>query len=325
VENIAKGAAVSGQMQFPVAIHGAGALGTFFACRLGQAGCRVTLIARGARLRALQVDGLRFSDARGAVRQPCAFSGNPSAAAKAELVILAVKSWQLEGALADLAPHLAPGTAVLTLQNGVDAPDIAARVLPRHPVLAGIVHGFFNLDHDGVVRHAGVAPRLIAGVHTGDGAAHLAQLRGALARTATHCDIVADIKTELWRKMMLACAVGGLGAAYDRPAGWLRTEARAELIALLEEAVEVARAAGAKLGEADVAATLAFIDSFPPDATTSMQRDIVTGRSSEFDAQNGALKRWARRLQVLTPVNERVLDLIGQRWDAYVSSEGAAT
>ena len=103
MENIAKGAAVSGQMQFRVAIIGAGALGTFFACRLRQAGCPVTLIARGARLRTLQVDGLRFSDARGAVRQPCAFSDNASAAAQAALAILAVKSWQLDGALADLA------------------------------------------------------------------------------------------------------------------------------------------------------------------------------------------------------------------------------
>lgn len=315
-------------MRFPVTIVGGGALGTFFALCLTKAGFPVSLVARGKRLKQLRLDGLRFSDGDGDQRGVCTVSDEPVAAADAALVILAVKSWQVEAVVAGLAGHLTPDAGVLTLQNGVDAPAQVAAVLPHNPVLAGGVHGFFSLDPDGVVRHAGVAPRLIAGVYAegvaSGGGALLMHLRSAFGAAAIACDIVDDIRTELWRKMMLACAVGGLGAAYDRPAGWLRTDvqARADLVVLLGEVAAVARAAGASLGEEDVAANLAFIDRFPSESTTSMQRDIAAGRPSELDAQNGALARWANRLGVPAPVNDRVLDEIGRRWNAFARTEG---
>ena len=311
-------------MHLPIAIIGGGALGTFFALRLRQAGFCARLIARGARLDGLRRDGLRFSDAGGDMRVTCTVGDAPALAEGAQLVILAVKSWQVEQVVADIARHVGPAASILTLQNGVDAPAAVADRLPHNAVLAGVVHGFFDLEPDGVVRHAGVAPRLIAGVYAGGGQAAMASLGRVMDAAGIACDRVDDIRTELWRKMMIVCAVGGLGAAHDQPAGWLRTNetARDQLIALLGEVTAVARAAGAQLDDRDARATFGFVERFPAEATTSMQRDVVAGRPSELDAQNGALARWADRLGLPTPVNDWVLDRIGQRWDAWTTREG---
>ena len=46
-----------------------------------------------------------------------------------------------------------------------------------------------------------------------------------------------------------------------------------------------------------------FIDSLPPDSTTSMQRDIINGHPSELEAQNGAVVRLGQEVNVETPIN----------------------
>ena len=76
---------------------------------------------------------------------------------------------------------------------------------------------------------------------------------------------------------------------------------------MLEQAMlevrEVGVAGGVALGEDAVTRTLAFLDTLPPDGTASMQRDIMEGRPSELESQNGAVVRLGRGAGVPTPVN----------------------
>lgn len=48
---------------------------------------------------------------------------------------------------------------------------------------------------------------------------------------------------------------------------------------------------------------IAFIDNLQPAATASMQRDIMEGRPSELESQNGAVVRLGRETGVPTPVH----------------------
>ncbi|MGN6391509.1 MAG: ketopantoate reductase family protein, partial [Gemmatimonadales bacterium] len=52
--------------------------------------------------------------------------------------------------------------------------------------------------------------------------------------------------------------------------------------------------------------TLAYTDMLPPEGTTSMQRDIIAGRPSELEAQNGAVARLGRDKGIRTPVHDLV-------------------
>jgi 2-dehydropantoate 2-reductase len=72
----------------------------------------------------------------------------------------------------------------------------------------------------------------------------------------------------------------------------------------MQEVVAVAKAQGILLPSNSIAKTMAFIDGMPEDVQASMQRDILEGRPSELDAQNGAVVRLGKRLNVPTPVND---------------------
>ena len=49
--------------------------------------------------------------------------------------------------------------------------------------------------------------------------------------------------------------------------------------------------------------TMEFIEALPEEGTASMQRDIIEGRPSELNEQNGAVVRLGNVVRVQTPVN----------------------
>ena len=83
---------------------------------------------------------------------------------------------------------------------------------------------------------------------------------------------------------------------------------------LLESAMrEVCEVAGAKsvtLSHDTVGKAMAFLDGMPPDATSSMQRDIMNGRPSELESQNGAVVRIGKETGVATPVHRFIYNAL---------------
>jgi 2-dehydropantoate 2-reductase len=80
-------------------------------------------------------------------------------------------------------------------------------------------------------------------------------------------------------------------------------EARRLLEQAMYEIEAVARKRRVNLPEGIVANTLAFVDGLGPGVTASMQRDIIAGRPSELQAQNGAVVRMGLELGMPTPAN----------------------
>ena len=114
-----------------VAVVGAGAVGCWFGGRLARAGVPVTFIGRAAHVEAMRRDGLRLSSATSDEHVPVEASTEVAAVAGAALVLMCVKSTDTESTAAELAPHLAPGARVLSLQNGVDNAPRMQAVLGR--------------------------------------------------------------------------------------------------------------------------------------------------------------------------------------------------
>ena len=103
-----------------VCVVGAGAIGCFVGARLARAGARVTLVARGAHLRALQGDGLRLveRDGSSAVHRMGAV-GDAREAGPQDVVILAAKAHQVPALVPSVLALLGPDTALVTMQNGI--------------------------------------------------------------------------------------------------------------------------------------------------------------------------------------------------------------
>lgn len=297
-----------------IAVIGAGAIGSALAAGIARAGGDVTLVARGERLALLRDGPVRIISDSGAWEQVVPACAADDLTGPLDLAICCVKTPDLPEALTALRGKLAPHGTVLTLQNGVEAPEQAAAILPDAAIVAGRMHGFFELDGD-AVRHVGVAPSILLGCTHGAADQAEALVLRALAGSGIAAAASPDITRALWEKFMLAAALGTAACALGVPAGAVCTQpGGADLLrAAMAEIAALARLAGADLGEAEIAATMDFVGTFPPDATTSLQRDLLARRRSEYAALTGAVPRLAQRHGFAPQVFPRLAAMLAAR------------
>lgn len=297
----------------PIAVIGAGAIGGAVAAALTRAGRDVVLVARGQRLEALQSAPLLIESGRSRHEVAVRAVAADALTGPVDLAICCVKTLDLEAALAPLPRALGAGGAVVMLQNGVEAHEVAARRLPNASILAGRIHGFFEADGP-VIRHVGVPPSILMGRTYGDPMIE-GQVLEIFAGSDIPASVAPDILVALWEKFLLSAGLGGVASALDIPAGSvLASPEGANLLrAAMAEILMLAQHRGIGLTQDHVAAALEFVASFPPDATTSLQRDIAAGRPSEYDALTGAVPRLARQSGVALEVFPRLAEMIAAR------------
>ncbi len=288
-----------------IAVIGAGAVGGYFGGRLAEHGFDVRFLARGATLAALGTEGLRLESPRGDATLRVRATGDPAAVGPVDAVLVGVKAWQVPEVAPTLQPLLGADTCVLPLQNGVEAPAQLAAALGEQHVLGGMCKIISRLLAPGHVEHLGAEPTIALGELDNRKSARLERLRDTLARAGITAVIPPDIDVVLWEKFLLIAAMSGVGAVTRAPAGVLREmpETRAMLAGAMREIAAVAAARGVAMTADAVDRTLAFIDTLPAESTASMQRDLMEGRPSELDYQNGAVVRLGREAGVETPLN----------------------
>ena len=98
----------------------AGGVGGYFGGRLAQAGAEVHFIARGAHLRALREHGLTVRSVRGDFQVQAPATDDPGDVGPCDFVLFCVKTFDTDAAAARLGPLVGDGTAVVSLQNGVE-------------------------------------------------------------------------------------------------------------------------------------------------------------------------------------------------------------
>ncbi|MGN9813468.1 2-dehydropantoate 2-reductase [Micromonospora sp. BQ11] len=298
------------------AVIGAGGLGGYLGGRLAAAGHDVSFLARYAHLAALRRNGLTLIDVDGTARViPVRVTDDPSSVGAVDAVLLAVKTWQLDEALTALPPLSGSHTAVITVQNGVEAPHQVARRIGQEAVLPGVAKVIAMLTEPGTVRHAGGAGALDLAEWDNRPTTRTERIRAALTSAGIATTAPIDIWAELWTKFMFITPAGGLGALTDTTFGPLRERpgTRRLLQAAMAEIEQLAAAHGIGLPHNIVAATMAFVDRQPYDGTTSLHRDITAGRRSEIDAWTGAVVRLGARTGTPTPVNSVVHEALGLR------------
>jgi 2-dehydropantoate 2-reductase len=289
-----------------IVIFGTGAVGGYFGGRLAHAGEAVTFIARGEQLRALRERGLRVDSPTGDfVVQPVQATDDPAQVGAVDAVLVGVKAWQVTEAARAMLPLVGPATFVVPLQNGVEAPDQLVAVLGAEHVLGGLCRIVSLVVEPGHVRHAGLEPYVALGELDNRLSQRTARLRDAFARAGVTAEIPPDIRVALWEKFLFIASFSGIGAATRAPAGVLRAlpETRQMLEQAMREILAVARAKGIALPEDSIPRTMALVENLPPDGTASMQRDILAGRPSELESQNGAVVRLGRDVGVATPLH----------------------
>ena len=290
-----------------IAVFGAGGVGGYFGGRLAQAGEDVVFIARGDHLKAMSEHGLRVDSVKGDfVVKPVQATDDPAQVGTVDAILLGVKAWQVPDAAEAMWPLMGPETFVVPLQNGMEAPKQLSAVLGDEHVLGGLCGLSVFIVGPGHLSHAGADPFIRFGELDNRPSERVERLRQAFERaTGLTVEIPSDIHVAMWQKFLLITAWSGVGAVTRAPVGIFRAQAGARR--MLEQAMaeihNLARASNIALRKDIIGKMMGFLDSMPPDVTASMQRDIMDGRPSELEAQNGAVVRMGQEAGVETPVN----------------------
>src|SRR6202158_6132740 len=151
-----------------IAVVGAGGVGGGFGVALAKAGADVTFIARGAHLAAMKSGGLKVQGGRGETHLvPTKATDDPAAVGKVDIVLFCVKLWDVESAGQHIKPLIGPGTAVIPLQNGIDAAERLIPILGANAVMGGVAQISASIIAPGVILQIGSFMRMIFGEFDG--------------------------------------------------------------------------------------------------------------------------------------------------------------
>jgi 2-dehydropantoate 2-reductase len=295
-----------------VAVMGTGAIGGYIGARLAAAGAEVTFIARGAHLAAIRTAGLRVSSPLGDVHvTPASATEDPAAVGPVDIVLLGIKLYDVEVAAEAIAPMVGDHTAVICVQNGVDATAIVARLYGEARVVGGTVMINAEIVSPGVIKHN--AMKLVTlGELDGRQSARLERFV-ALANTAgIETRLSRDIRLEIWRKFLLMAPMAAISAMTRLPLARIREHEETWRLAEqgMREVVAVANSVGVGLTDADVERTLAFVRGMVPTWKASLTVDLEQGRRLEIEWLSGAVCRLGEAAKIETPLHRVALGVL---------------
>jgi 2-dehydropantoate 2-reductase len=308
-----------------VLVMGAGGVGGYYGGLLARAGHEVTFVARGAHLAALQERGLEVRTQGQTIRiRPVTAVAQPAGAAgpggDLDLALFTVKNYDTEPAAAALEPALGPQTAVLSLQNGVDSPDVLAALLGPQRTLAGVTFIAAAVAEPGVILENGFSRAVTLGEPGGtEVTPRVRAIVHAFQEAGVEAQATADARQMLWDKFVVVAPHATVSALCQTPVGVTRRtpEAMELYRTMIQEALDVAGAAGCTFAPDRAEQIVALFQSAPEGQTSSMQRDYGARRRVELEALTGSVVRLGRRYGVPTPRFEALYAVLKVRAETF--------
>lgn len=287
-----------------IVVLGAGAVGSLFGAMLREGGFDVTLVSRNVEhVDAINMNGLVVktpADGGGeedsvTIKADTKLSGEP------DLIILAVKAYDVESALASVRDFACP---VLCIQNGIGVEEIAAKVIGAERVVRGVTFMGATFAGPGCVVNAGIGETLI-----GRGK-HSEKIAEVFSRSGLSTNVTDNITGVVWTKSLVNCGMNAFGALTG-----LRNGELAEvpglieaMIATVEEGAAVAEPCGVKIEGPQE--KLLDVAELTAKNKNSMLQDIERGKRTEIDFLNGAVSRIGKEKGVPTPLNDVLTALV---------------
>jgi 2-dehydropantoate 2-reductase len=295
-----------------IAIMGSGGIGGYYGARLQAGGADVTFIARGAHLAALQKDGIALEGERPLHLPSVKATEDPASIGPVDLVIFSVKLRDTETAAKAIKPILKDGTAVISLQNGVQKDDMLAPILGREHLLGGAAYVGVSIARPGVIRKVGTMERLVFGEFGNARTPRAEAILAAFLKGDVKAEIAADIQRELWEKFVTLATLSSVTASMRSTIGPIRSNplARQFTLDVMKEVVAVGRANGAALPEDFAEKRFPAIDMMAPDMQASMYGDLKNGKPLELPWLAGAVVDLGAQKGVPTPCCRAVRDIL---------------
>ncbi|CAO4144304.1 hypothetical protein LPLAFNJD_LOCUS1658 [Methylorubrum aminovorans] len=295
-----------------ILVVGAGATGGYFGARLAEAGRDVTFLVRPARAERLAANGLRVLSPMGDLhiaRPQTVTADRLAGAGPFDLVLLSAKAYDLDTAVADVAPAVGAGTAVLPILNGLRHLDVLDRAYGAERVLGGSCGIVATLTRDSTIRQMTDLHSLTYGERDGSRSERLGRIAAQMEGVRFQPRSSDKILLEMWEKWVFLATLAGATTLMRSALGDIVAAAggRAFIEALHDECQAVAGANGNAAREKVFAGARKMLTAEGSAMTASMLRDIEGGARIEADHIIGDLIERGRAKGVETPVLERVL------------------
>jgi 2-dehydropantoate 2-reductase len=296
-----------------IAVVGAGGVGGGFGAALAKAGADVGFIARGAHLAAMKAQGLQVRSDRGDVHLvPTHATDEPAEIGKVDVVLFCVKLWDVESAGQSIKPLIGSDTAVIPLQNGVDAAERLIPILGPGAVMGGVAQISASITAPGVIQQVGTFMRMIFGEIDGRRSKRGEDFLALCLKAGFDATLSEQILTDLWMKFILLASNASMMAAMRQPIGKLRDDPdlRPILAAAYREVVEVGRAKGVALQADAVDRVVDLTSHMPPAMKASMALDLDRGNRLELPWLGGKVVELGRQFGVPTPTHSMMAAML---------------
>lgn len=322
------------------AIAGAGAIGSYIGATLSKAGEDVSLIARGAHLRAISERGLRVLDeGDGLVVRPAA-SDDPADIGTVDVVVITVKAHSVESIATAIGPLLGPETVVVSCQNGIpwwyfisagappdnlqparlDPRALIASAIETRRVLGSVFYPSVDMVEPGTIRRVPGSDRVLVGEPDGTESERCKAIAGALRAAGLNCSPTTQIRWELWDKLLGSGTYNMLAAL---------TRATLRDMRNSEELRPVARAMMEEMNAVAVRVGITGLDVDRKVASNagvghhkmSMLQDLEMGRPLELESMIGVVLELGELYGISMPMTA-ALYACARALDASVRGEG---
>lgn len=306
------------------AIIGAGGTGGILGFYMTKADRNVTLIARGRHLAAMQEKGLAVEKMWDGTTEiiPVKAMDMEHYDEQPDVVLVCVKGYSLEETIPFIQRVAKPSTIVIPVLNIYGTGAKMQEQLPKLLVTDGCIYVSANIKEPGVLIQHGRILRVVYGVRNMSTQkvnikrAH-EEMLDALKNIKKDFDdsgidgvLSENIQRDALEKFSYVSPIGAAGLYYHATAADFQREGkqREAFKTMIREIAALAEAMGVPFERDMVEVNLKILSSLAPEATTSMQRDVMEGKDSEIDGLIYEVVRMGERYHVPVPMYAKVAE-----------------
>lgn len=285
-----------------VALIGMGAVGTVYGKLLYKRfGSDFIVISDESRKEKLRKSGFTLN---GDTFYPTVLSNSDNKITY-DLLIFAVKNYQLESSIEDVRSFVGENTVIITFLNGVTARDAIQKSYPKNKVLYGL-----SMKIDAIRKDIGVVNTVDGEIHFGEAdntviSQEVQAVKDCFDQAGIQNIIFPDMIRTIWKKFMLNVGVNQVTAVTGSPYGKVTSiGTNLQLFRdAMKEVLAIGKAKNIDLREEDVEEFVVLMSHFSPNSKTSMLQDVEAKRKTEVDYFAGAVIEMGKELNIPTPVN----------------------
>ena len=254
----------------------------------------------------MRENGLLVEGGRGTTLiKPVQATDDPASIGVVDVVFFCVKLWDVETAGEQIKPLVGPNTAVIPLQNGIDAAERLIPILGAHALMGGTVGISATIGSPGVIKQVGTMMMMSFGELDGRPSPRGEALLALAQKAGFQVTLTNTIETSIWIKFIMLTGVSGVTALTRLPLGKLRDDPDVFALfgAVMRETEAVGRARGVALPDDVVDKHLAGLMTSPPTVMASMAHDLLRGNRIELPWLAGKIVALGKELGVPTPAN----------------------